>query len=237
MPHLRDAAMKLCWFLVLGATMYHCGSCDKRGVSKQLFFVDIVAPPADIRSTMTTLNNTLYGVQGVTVEQAFKVVGEPRVVAILKFQALCDWRPLEEALLAANLKINVKSVYGEMNLAADLKINKDLLERAPEPANIHGEFIYLVHLRLTMGGQTGSSYGEELRNLMVHTLRRRVTGVHYLNYNVLGEFPIQMLYFAVHHPRTVEMTTWRYNNGPLEMTNSVTRIEHLQDYIQNNYCN
>ncbi|XP_046573457.1 uncharacterized protein LOC124281463 [Haliotis rubra] len=231
--------MMLCWFLVFGVTMFHCGVCDNTGNDDQLFYVDIVAPPAgqDIRVIMATINNALYSVEGITVEQAFKVVGEPRVVTILKFQALCDWRPLEAVLLGANLTMNVKSVYGEMNLAADLKINKDLLARAPEPDIIRGEFLYLVDVRLTMQGQTGSSYKEEMRNFIEHCLERRAIGIHYVNYNVLGEFPIQMLYFAVHHPRTVEMTTWRYNPGPLEMTNSVTRIEHLDDYLNDNYCN
>ncbi|XP_046573529.1 uncharacterized protein LOC124281605 [Haliotis rubra] len=186
---------------------------------------------------MATINNALYSVEGITVEQAFKVVGEPRVVTILKFQALCDWRPLEAVLLAANLTMNVKSVYGEMNLAADLKISKDLLARATEPDTIHGEFLFLTDVRLTMRGQTSSSYKEELHNLMEYCLKRRTIGIHYVNYNVLGEFPIQMLYFVARHPRGTEMARWRYKDGMTEITETLTRIEHLDGFLNDSDCN
>ncbi|XP_067660524.1 uncharacterized protein [Haliotis asinina] len=183
----REANMKLCWFLVFGVTMFYCGVCHNTGNDDQLFYVDIVAPGSgqDIRVTMTTINKTLHSVDGITVEQAFKVVGEPRVVNILKFQALCEWRPLEAVLLAANLKLNVKSVYGQMNLATDVNINKSLIAQAPEPDTIHGEFLYFADVRLTMRGQSSSTFKEELRNAKEYTLKLRTKGVHYVNYNVL----------------------------------------------------
>ncbi|XP_046573390.1 uncharacterized protein LOC124281302 isoform X2 [Haliotis rubra] len=231
--------MKLFWFLVFGATMFHCGVCDNTGNDDQLFYVDIEAPGADqdIGVTMATINNTLYSAEGITVEQAFKVVGEPRVITILKFQALCDWRPLEVVLLAASLTMNVKSLYGEMNLAADLNINKDLLARAPEPDIIRGEFLYLVDVRITMRGQTTSLYKEEVQNLIEYCLKRRAIGIRYVNYNVLGEFPTQMLYFVVHRPKDSEMARWRYKDEMTEMTISLSRIERLDDYLSDSYCN
>ncbi|XP_067660523.1 uncharacterized protein [Haliotis asinina] len=171
---------------------------------------------------------------GVT---AGNVVGESRVVTILKFQALCEWRPLEAALLAVNLKLNVKSVYGEINLASDLNINKSLIARAPEPDTIHGEFLYFVDVRLTMRGQSSSTYKEELRDLKEYALKLRTKGVHYVNYNVLGEFPIEVLYFVVHRPKDAEMARWRYRNERTEMTFPLIRIEHLDDYLKDNQCN
>ncbi|XP_067661453.1 uncharacterized protein [Haliotis asinina] len=231
--------MKLCWFLLFGVTMFHCGVCHNTGEDDQLFYVEIEAPGSghDISVTMATINKTLHSVDGITVEQAFKVVGEPRVVTILKFQALCEWRPLEAALLAVNLKLNVKSVYGEMNLANDLNINKSLIAQAPEPDTIHGEFLYFADVRLTMRGQSSSTYKEELRDLNEYALKLRTEGVDYVNYSVLGEFPIELLYFVVYHPKDAEMGRWRYRNEKTEMTFPLIRIEHLDDYLKDNHCN
>ncbi|XP_067660522.1 uncharacterized protein [Haliotis asinina] len=238
MIHSREATMKLCWFLLFGVTMFHCSVCHNTGEDDQLFYVEIEAPGSghDIRVTMATINETLHSVNGITVEQAFKVVGEPRVVTILKFQALCEWRPLEAALLVANLKLNVKSVYGEMNLANDLNINKSLIAQAPEPGTIHGEFLYFVDVTLTMRGQSSSTYKEELKNLVEFGLKIRTEDKHYVNYNVLGEFPIEVLYFVVHRPKDAEMARWRYKDEKTEMTLSMTRIEHLDDYLKDNHC-
>ncbi|XP_067682293.1 uncharacterized protein [Haliotis asinina] len=231
--------MALLKYLLFGAALCLGAWCENTEEEEQLFFVDIVpSTDHDLRTVMTSVNDVLNSVEGVTVIQAFKVVGKPRVVAILKFGALCDWRPMEEALSAAGFSVDVKSLYGELDLETDLKVDKDLLAKAPPPSNISGDFIYFLDITLTMSGQTGSSYKEELRSCLELSLRYRANaGKKFLNYNILGEFPIQMLFFDVANPKVAESLLWPFNRGPLAMEVSMTRVENFADYLNNNYCN
>ncbi|XP_046564381.1 uncharacterized protein LOC124273208 [Haliotis rubra] len=226
--------------LLFGAALCLGARCENTENEEQLFFVTIV-PSSFVqnqRAVMTAVNDVLYSVKDITVKQAFKIVGKPRVVAILKFRALCDWRPLEEALAAAGLSIDVKSLYGELDLENDLKVDKELLANAQPPSNISGEFIYLLDVTLLMSGQTGASYKEELRSCLELSLKYRANAhKKFLNYNVLGEFPIQMLFFDVADPKVAESLLWPFNEGPLAMTVSMTRVENFADYLNNNYCN
>ncbi|XP_071102182.1 uncharacterized protein [Haliotis cracherodii] len=231
--------MKVCALLLLGASVFLCGLCDNTEKKEEPFYVDIVVSDAgrDLGAAMTFIQDTLYSVKSLTVEQAFKVVGEPRVLAILRSDTLCAWRQLEGVLFAANISMTVKSVYRAEDLVVDLKIEKDLIEKAPAPANLTGDYIYFWDMSFTMTGLTGSSYKEEIRASAEHALRRRIAGLQELSYQVLAELPFQLLVFSVLPPRSSESILWNFNRGRLEFTSTVRRVEHLRDYCDNRYCN
>ncbi|XP_071091141.1 uncharacterized protein [Haliotis cracherodii] len=195
------------------------------------FLVDIVEPRgvADVKTTMATVKSILDKTEGV--EFMFKEVGEPRVLVILNIAALCDLRPLEEQLFAANLDITVKSLFSGEKLAEDLGVNKTLIASAPTPTNLTGDFIYVRDATFRMEGLSSEEYKEEIRDNLENSLKYRLDNHQNLMYRVLGVFPIQMMYFAVQKPEDAELVLWRFNRQKLIYTTKATMVQNLDVYL------
>ncbi|XP_067650343.1 uncharacterized protein [Haliotis asinina] len=223
----------------VGTSMFPGGLCDKKEKKEQPFFVDIVVPKSggDLGARVEFVHDTLYSVEGSKVEQAFKVVGEPRVLGIVRSDALCAWSPLEDALFAANISMTVTSLYRAEDLDADLKIDRNLIARAPAPANLTGDYIYFWDMTFIMRGLTVPEYKEEIRASAEHGLRRRIDGLQELSYQALGDLPFRLLVFSVLSPRNSELIVWSFNQGRLEFTSAVRRVQYLHDYVDNRRYN
>ncbi|XP_046562681.1 uncharacterized protein LOC124271573 [Haliotis rubra] len=195
------------------------------------FLVDIVKPTglADVKTTMSSVNIILQKTAGV--DFIFKVVGEPRVLAILNIPSLCDMRPLEEKLLAANLDITVKSLILGEKLAADLGVNKTLIASAPPSADITGDYIYLWDAIFRMEGLNSEEYKEEIRDNLENSIKFRLDNHQSVIYRVLGGFPIQMMYFATAKPEEAELVVWHFNRPKLVYRVNVVRVELLDVYL------
>ncbi|XP_046559901.1 uncharacterized protein LOC124268923 isoform X3 [Haliotis rubra] len=137
------------------------------------FLVDIVEPTgvADVKTTMATVKSILQETAGV--DFIFKVFGEPRVLAILHIPSLCDMRPVEDKLLAANLVFTVKSLFLGEKLAADLGVNRTLIASAPPPANLTGDHIYFWDVIYRMEDLTSEEYKEEIRDSLEESFKYR----------------------------------------------------------------
>ncbi|XP_046553030.1 uncharacterized protein LOC124262580 [Haliotis rubra] len=230
--------MKVSVLLLLGTSMFLGGLCKKEK-KEEPFFVDIVVPESgrDLGATVAFIHDTLDSVEGLRVEQAFKVVGEPRVLGVVRSDALCAWSPLEDALFAANISMTVTSLYRAEDLDADLNIDSDLLAKAPAPANLTGDYIYFWDMTFIMQGLTGPEYKEEIRASAEHALRRRIDGLQELSYQALGDLPFRLLVFSALSPQSSELIVWSFNRGQLEFTSAVRRVQYLHDYVYNRRCN
>ncbi|XP_067658004.1 uncharacterized protein [Haliotis asinina] len=197
------------------------------------FLVDITEPTgvADVQTTMATVNSILQ--ETGNADFIFKVAGEPRVLAILNMSNLCDMRSLEKKLLAAKLDITVKPLYLGGKLAADLGVNKTLIESAKAPVNLTGERIYFWDASFIMEGLTSEEYKEEIRDNLEASLKYRLKNHQGLMYRVLGEFPIHMMYFAAVEPKEAELVIWHFNRRKLILTAKVAMVENLVDYLNN----
>ncbi|XP_048243039.1 uncharacterized protein LOC124151705 [Haliotis rufescens] len=195
------------------------------------FLVEIVEPRgvADVETTMATVKGILDETEGV--EFMFKEVGEPRVLVILNIASLCDIRPLEEQLFAANLDITVTSLFLGQKLAEDLGVNKSLIASAPSPTNLTGDYIYYWDAIFRMDGLSSEEYKEEIRDNLESGLTFRLDNHQNLMYRVLGEFPIQMMYFAALKPEDSEMVIWHFNRRKLIFTAKVTLLQYLDVYL------
>ncbi|XP_046575559.1 uncharacterized protein LOC124283613 [Haliotis rubra] len=195
------------------------------------FLVDIVEPTgvADVEETMATVNSILQDTAGV--DFIFKVVGEPRVLAILNITSLCDMRSLEKKLLAAKLDITVKSLFLGEKLAADLGVNKTLIESALPPSKLTGGHIYFWDAVFRMEDLTSEEYKDEIRDNLESGLNYRLANHQDLVYRVLGQFPIQMLYFASLKPEEAELVVWHFNRRKLIFTTTVALVQNLDDYL------
>ncbi|XP_048243020.1 uncharacterized protein LOC125375965 [Haliotis rufescens] len=118
--------------------------------------------------------------------------GDKRVPNIA---TLCDLRPLEEQLFAANLDITVKSLFPGEKLAEDLGVNKTLIASAPTPTNLRGDFIYVRDATFRMEGLSSEEYKEEIRDNLENSRKYRLDNHQDLMYRVLGVFPIQISVF------------------------------------------
>ncbi|XP_046559898.1 uncharacterized protein LOC124268922 [Haliotis rubra] len=195
------------------------------------FLVDIVEPTgvAVVKTTMATVNSILQETAGV--DFIFKVVGEPRVLAILNIPNLCDMRRLEDKLLGDNLDITVKSLFLGEKLAADLGVNKTLIASAPPPANLTGDHIYFWDVVFRMEDLTREEYKEEIRDNLEESLKYRLDNHRNLIYKVLGQFPIQMLYFAPLKPEDAEILNWHFIRWKLIFTAKVILVQYLDVYL------
>ncbi|XP_071090925.1 uncharacterized protein [Haliotis cracherodii] len=195
------------------------------------FLVDIVEPRgvADVQTTMATVKSILDKTKGV--EFMFKEVGEPRVLVILNIASLCDIRPLEEQLFASYLDITVTSLFPGEKLAEDLGVNKSLIASAPPPTSLTGEYIYYWDAIYRMEGLNSEEYKEEIRDNLENSLKYRLDNHQNLMYRVLGEFPIQMMYFAALKPEDAEMVIWHFNRRKLIFTAKVTLVQYLAVYL------
>ncbi|XP_046575553.1 uncharacterized protein LOC124283607 [Haliotis rubra] len=195
------------------------------------FLVDIVEPTgvADVQTTMATVKSILQETDGV--DYSFKVVGEPRVLAILDITSLCDMRSLEKKLLAAKLDITVKSLFLGEQLAADLGVNKTLIESVKPLGNLTGDRIYFWDAVFRMEDLTSEEYKDEIRDNLESSLKYRLDDHKGLAYKVLGEFPIQMLYFASSKPEEAELAIWHFNRRKLIFTATVALVQNLDDYL------
>ncbi|XP_048239807.1 uncharacterized protein LOC124138303 [Haliotis rufescens] len=195
------------------------------------FLLEIVEPTGvtDVKTTMATVKRILDKTEGV--EFMFKEVGEPRVLVILNIAVLCDIRPLEEQLFAANLDITVISLFTGEKLAEDLGVNKALIASAPPPTNLTGDYIYFWDAIYRMEGLSSEEYKEEIRDNLENTLKYRLDNHQNLMYRVLGQFPIQMMYFAALKPEDAEMVIWHFNRYQLIFTAKVTLVQYLDVYL------
>ncbi|XP_067657749.1 uncharacterized protein [Haliotis asinina] len=215
--------------LVIVAIMLMLGLARCEDYSR--FLVDICEPTgvADVENTMKTVNRILKDTGDA--EFIFKVVGEPRVLAILNVSNLCDIHPLEKKLLAAKLDIKVKSLFLGEKLAAALGVNKTLIASAPTPTNLTGDHIYFWDTVFRMEGLTSEEYKEEIRDNLENNLKYRLDFHPNLIYRVLGVFPIQMMYFASMTPEDAELVIWHFNSQKLIFTANVTPIQYLDVYL------
>ncbi|XP_067658039.1 uncharacterized protein [Haliotis asinina] len=195
------------------------------------FLVDITQPTGvtDVENTMKTVNRILK--ETGDADFIFKVVGEPRVLAIMNVSNQCDIRPLEKKLLAAKLDITVKSLFLGEKLAADLGVNKTLIASAPPPTNLHGDHIYFWDAVFRMEDLTSEEYKEELRDNLENSFKYRLHYQNNLIYRVLGVFPIQMMYFASMKPEDAELVIWHFNRPKLILTANVTPVQYLDVYL------
>ncbi|XP_067657893.1 uncharacterized protein [Haliotis asinina] len=215
--------------LVIVAIMLLLGLARCEDYSR--FLVDISEPTgvADEENTMATINRILKDTGDA--DFIFKIVGKPRVLAILNLSSLCDIHPLEKKLLEAKLDITVKSLFLGEKLAADLGVNKTLIASAPPPTNLTGDHIYFSDVVFRMEDLTSEEYKEEIRDNLENSLKYRLENHQNLIYRVLGVFPIQMMYFSSMKPEDVELVIWRFNRRKLIFTANVTLVQYLDVYL------
>ncbi|XP_067668685.1 uncharacterized protein [Haliotis asinina] len=193
--------------------------------------LDIVEPTGadDVETKMATINSLLK--ETASVDFIFKVAGAPRVLAILNIPRLCNVRPLEEKLLAANLDITVKSLLLGEKLAALLDVNKTLISSAPPATELTGDYIYLWDAVFRMEGLNSEEYKQELRDNLEDSLKFRLANHQTLMYRVLGGFPIQMMYFVPMKPEDAELVVWGFNRRKLVYTVNVVLVQHMEAYL------
>ncbi|XP_067657697.1 uncharacterized protein [Haliotis asinina] len=215
--------------LVIVAIMLMLGLARCEDYSR--FLVDITEPTgvADVQTTMTTVHRILN--ETGDADFIFKIVGKPRVLAILNVSNLCDIRPLEKKLLAAKLDITVKSLFLGEKLAADLGVNQTLIASAPPPTNLTGDHIYFWDAVFRMEDLTSEEYKGEIRDNLENSLKYRLDNHQNLIYKVLGEFPIQMMYCASLKPEDAELVIWHFNRRKLIFTANVTLVQYLHVYL------
>ncbi|XP_067649537.1 uncharacterized protein [Haliotis asinina] len=113
--------MKVSVLLLLGTSMFPGGMCDNKQKKELPFFVDIVVPNSggDLGARVEFIHDTLYTVEGIKVNEAFKVKRHIRL-SVVRSDALCAWSPLEDALFAANISMTVTSLYRAEDLVNGL---------------------------------------------------------------------------------------------------------------------
>ncbi|XP_067681816.1 uncharacterized protein [Haliotis asinina] len=230
--------MMVLGIVLIGATLY---SCQATTSSEQAFFLDITAPQTgdEYATTMIGVSDKLKSATGVTVKLAFKVVGVPRILTIISVTRVCSMRALELQLESLKVIVTAKELYDIMDLATDLSLPSThiALAKAKRPKTLTGEYIYFGESNFITKDLDNAAFQTLLQRHIKKSLELQIAGIKFINYNVLGESPMQLLTFAALPPRHLQKTVWQEDRVNIFRAPSMTRVVPLEDYLKENYCN
>ncbi|XP_071090418.1 uncharacterized protein [Haliotis cracherodii] len=172
------------------------------------------------------INQFLGSSYGVNAIYRFKIIGEPRAIAILKVQNACSWNKLTTTFVQMGEDFYVTSLYEGESLADDLGVNETLIGEGP--SGFPDSNLYFIDVTFAPGKTTPTV----LHNVTEKILNLRAEDTRLAFYKILGQVPARILVFATLLPSKADSLHATFNCTDV-CNMKLTAIQNLNTYVSN----